>query len=916
MRGSPLIGREGELAVLSALVDGAAERGGALVLRGPAGIGKSVLLHAGMERARGRAMLVLSTTGTQMEARLPFAGLHQLLRPVLGQAERLPTPQRSALLAAFGMTDSAAPDMFLVALATLELLSDAASDVPVLAMVEDAHWLDRPSAEALAFVARRLQFDPIVLLLALRDGAPSALDEAGLPELAVPSLPPAAAATLLDAHAPDLADPVRARILDEAEGNPLALVELPAAIAADHGDPGVPLPARLPLTARLESAFAARQADLPAATRRILLVGAANDGGAVSDVLRGASIADGTERTLADFAPAVAAGLVDVRSMRLQCRHPLVRSAIYAAASDSERQEAHRALAEVFVDQPDRRVWHLAAATTGPDEFIARELEFAADRACRRGGALAAVTALERAAQLSPDQTRRGSRLLQASEIAFELGRRDTVRRLLAEAEGLPLDAAQRTQAAWLREIFDDGLQGSASGIHLLVDDAARVADSDPGLALKLLTGAGLRCWWADLGPDVRLRVVAAAQRVPVDPDDPRLVSVLAWADPDGQGSLVHNALQRVARGGTYDPSSARLYGLAAMAIGAHDTAGPLLSTAVDGLRSEGRIGLLAHSLIARAKSNLHRGDLRSALADVSEGSRLANETSQQFWATGSLGAVSMVAGLRGDESRAAALAGEAEATALPSRASAVLSDVQLARGVTALACGRPEEAFGELRRMFDPRDPAHHYMKTRWAIGDLAEAARHSGQIDEVRPLFEALDQTDSPSPRSRLAILHARPLLADDHAAETAFKAALAADLRPWPLTRGRIHLAYGEWLRRQRRSSDARGPLRVARDTFDALGAVAWSERTRAELRAAGERSNVRTPEARDHLTPQELQIAEMAAEGLSNREIGQRLYLSHRTVGSHLYRIFPKLGVSSRHELRTALETGSVDPQSRD
>ena len=903
-----LVGREAELRTLGDLVDGTRDRGAALVLRGEPGIGKSVLLHVAKERAQARAMLVLSTTGTQMEAHLPFAGLHQLLRPILAGADRLPGPQRDALLGAFGMTQAPSPDMFLVALATLELLTDTAPSTPVFLAVEDAQWLDRASAEVLAFVARRLEADPIVMVLALRDGCDSALDDAGLPELPLTGLEPATAAALLDAHAPELAAPLRARILDEAEGNPLALVELPVAVQAEQRNDTDLWPSGLPLTARLEKAFAARQTEFPAATRTVLLVGAANDGGLVADVLQGASIVDGAEHSIEDFAPAVAAGLLDVRSHQLRCRHPLVRSAIYQAATAAERRAAHRALSEVFADQPDRRVWHLAAATTSPDEMVARELKEAAQRAQQRGGTVLAVSALERAAQLTPDGAARARRLLRAAELAFELGRRETVLHLVTQAEPLPLGVPERTQITWLRELFDDGLPGSTVGVHALVDVAEAVAGTDADLALKLLGGAGLRCWWADLGDDVRRRVVGVAERVPVGNDDPRLLSVLAAAAPFGRGALALAALRLASRDAGCDPGAARLYGLAAVAAGDPELAAPFVSLAVDGLRAQGRMGLLAQALVQRAWTELQRCNLRLAQADAEEAVRLGLETSQPFLATRSQTAQAIVAALRGDENAAEAFAAEAEAASLPTRASALLSDVQLSRGLTALGGGRPDEAYAHLRRMFDPGDPVHHYAKTPWAIGDLAEAAVLSGQAKEARPLLEQLERSDearSPSPRLQVALEYARPLLAGDDSAERLYSAALRTDLSRWPFYRARLLLAYGSWLRRQRQVTESRGPLRAARDAFDALGTVPWAERARQELRAAGEGSDRPSADAWDQLTPQELQIAEMAADGLSNREIGQRLYLSHRTVGSHLYRIFPKLGITSRHELRRHL-----------
>jgi AAA ATPase-like protein len=423
MTALPLVGRERELAALADLIDRVSERGRTLVVRGEAGIGKSTLLAAATTRARDHGMLVLTATGVQSEAHLPFAGLHQLLRPILSGSQQLPAPQRAALLAAFGMTDAAAPDLFLIALAVLELLADTAEGSPLLLGVEDAQWLDHPTSDVLAFVARRLESEPIVLLAAIREGYESPLVEAGLAELRLEGPDQVATGALLEGHAPELGRAVRRRLLDEAEGNPLALTELPAALGADQLGEAAMLPARLPLTARLERALAARVLELPAATRTLLLVAAVDDGGVLAELLAAAAVVRGTDVTVEALALALDARLIEVDEIELRFRHPLVRSAVHQAASVWERQAAHAALAQVLAGQPDRHAWHRAAASLGPDEEAAGELEQVATRAQRRGAIAVAVAALERAARLSDDPALQGRRLLRAAELAFELGR-------------------------------------------------------------------------------------------------------------------------------------------------------------------------------------------------------------------------------------------------------------------------------------------------------------------------------------------------------------------------------------------------------------------------------------------------------------------------------------------------------------
>jgi ATP/maltotriose-dependent transcriptional regulator MalT len=354
-----------------------------------------------------------------------------------------------------------------------------------------------------------------------------------------------------------------------------------------------------------------------------------------------------------------------------------------------------------------------------------------------------------------------------------------------------------------------------------------------------------------------------------------------------------------------------RLYGMAASAVGHQVLAAGFLTAAVSCLRADGRLALLAQALILRAWSGFHLGSGAGSAFDLEEGARLAAETSQPLWEARARAGQAAFAGLRGDLDTAEALAADVERVALPSHASAALADVQLVRGIAALGAGHHADAYDQLLRMFDPADPAHHYMKSLWAIGDLAEAAVHSGHRDEARALLRDLEPaaTRTPAPRIHVALRHAHALLAGGEEAEARFAAALAADLTSWPFARARLQFALGTRLRRHRRVAESRAPLRAARDTFDALGMLPWGERARQELRASGESSRRRQPDARDELTPQELQIAQMAGEGLSNREIGQQLYLSHRTVGSHLYRVYPKLGITSRGELRAALETAA-------
>jgi DNA-binding CsgD family transcriptional regulator len=917
-----LLGRDSEIRLLAELLDRVADEGGALVLTGGPGIGKSALLGDVARGARERGMLVLMVTGVQSEAVLPFAGLHSLLQPLLGRVDALGPPQRDAVLAAFGMTEAAVPDPFLIALAALDLLAEAAARAPVLVVADDAHWLDQASCDALTFVARRLEFEPILLVAAIRDGYETPLREAGLPSAALDALTPPTAGALLDSRSPGLPAGLRERFLREAAGNPLALVELPIARGrlsdGDAGDAGEEA-GWLPLTTRLEQAFTARASDLPALTRTALLVAALNDGPQLGEVLTAvALLADppdppgpapaplaASALTVDVLVPAISALLVEVDETQLRFRHPLIRTAIRQRASVSQRQAAHAALARALARQPERAVWHRAAAIIGPDDAVADELEATALRAQRRGASIVAVPALRRAATLG-DSRRRTGRLLRAAELGFELGRQDLVQDLLAEAGPDNLTARDQARVAWIRDSFADGIPGETSKARSLAASADRAgAEGDTELALKLLYGAALRCWWADPGEATRDDVAATAEGLKVAPDDPRLLVVLALATPTGRGATVVERLYGLGSAVESDAGTSRLAGTAAMAVGAFDLAARFLALSAASLRAQGRLGLLARALALQAWSGAQLADLGAAIPAAAEARRLAQETRQPLVMATADAVQALLAALRGDEQAAWALAGRAEEISVPVGASAVLAATQLARGLAALGAGRPADALEHLRRIHDPTDPAYHYGVRCCTVGDLAEAAVRSGDVASVggflRDMETAGRQTASPSLQGGLR--YARALVADDASAPGSFDAALRSGLRPFQ--RARVQLAHGEWLHQHRQNAASRGPLRAAREAFDALGLVPWSERARQQLRATGESSRPRTPQARDQLTPQELQIVQLAADGMSNREIGQRLYLSHRTVSSHLYRVFPKLGITSRAELPGAL-----------
>ncbi|NMO51561.1 AAA family ATPase [Actinoplanes sp. TBRC 11911] len=862
-----------------------------LLLRGEPGIGKSHLLAAAADDARSRGAQVLSATGVPSEAHLPFAGLHQLLRPLLPCVRDLPEPHRAALLAAFGMT--AGPQtFFFVALATLELLADAAARTPVVVVADDVHWLDQATVEVLAFVARRIAAEPITLWAATRTGDPVPWK---VPELTVSGLDDDTARRLLDRHAGGLTATTRERLLTEAAGNPLALIELPVAARARRLDDVAVAPAMLPLTDRLEAAFAGRLAELPDATNALLLAVALDDGcGTSSEILAAA------RTTEASFQPAEAAGLISLTGGRVRFRHPLVRTAVYHRAGEADRRGAHAAWADVVTDRPERQLWHRAAAATGPDDAIADALERRAEQERGRGALAGAIEIMDRAARLTPPSGRRAGRLLDAADLAFELGRHRLVRGLVEEAGPLLAEPRERARHLQLRDILDDGRPGDVAGIRTMVEQVRRMrADGDPGLARRLLIAAARRCWWTDPGPADRHLIAAWADDLPTDE---RLV-VLALTEPIEQGSRIIAALTD-----HRDQAEPALRVIAAYIVGDFERCVRLAGPAADGLRAQARLALLVQVLTLAASAAMHMGAWSRAATTAAEAVRLGVETGQPVWTVAARHVDAAMAGLRGDAVRAgeqlALIVGEDEMSGV------VPSAAHQSRGLAALAAGDYAEAYRELRPIFDSSHPAYHRALRCWLVGYLAEAAVHCRRADDARQVVADLSTLAgiTSSPALQISLRYARAVLADD---EKLYREALDQHPPHWPFQRARLELAFGTWLRRQRRIAESRDPLRTARDLFDRIDAPGWSERARQELRATGESSQQPERGAWQRLSPQELQIATMAAEGLSNREIGQRLYVSHRTVGSHLYRLFPKLGITSRAQLRDALAAWVAD-----
>jgi DNA-binding CsgD family transcriptional regulator len=905
-----ILGRRAVLSQLFATVDGLPDDAGCVLIRGEPGIGKSILLEAVGSRARDHGHQVLTATGLESETDLPFAGLRNFLLPILANVSALPNPQQTALRAGFGEVEAEVPPQpFLIALATLNLISEAAATRPVVLAIDDAHWLDPPTLDALVFVARRISGEPVTLIATWRDGHAGPLLDAGLTTVALRGLDDKDARELLDRHGHDLTVSDRDRILQHARGNPLALVELPASRRSAAELDGDLSSSPLPLSERLERAFAGRLDRLPEPTRDLLLIAAVNSESSLQESLAAARILAGAGIGVAAFAPAVTAGLLRHDHERIQFRHPLVRSGILQSESLHRRQAAHQALAAVLADEPYRSTWHRAQGTIGKDDALADELEYTHTISIRRGSVPAAIAALERSAQLTTASAVRGRRLLLAAELAFGLGRADMVDRLLRAAARNTLTDLERARMEWLREIFNDGIPGDATRVLELCDIATRAAtEGDINLALNLLLGAALRCWWAHTGVEASQFVVTVADRLDGVSDDPRFTAILAVARPNAESNRVRRRLRATVIERVSDPEELRLLGMAAHAIGDPVLAIDLLDRAETRLRQQGRLGLLSHVLTMAILDRIDLGDLPRARAAIDEGRRIAQDTAQPIWDIGNLSIQAMLSGVQGATEEAHRAAAEAEQMANGRRLNNLLSCVQLARGFAYCSSGQYAEAYSALRRVFDPADPAFHETERLRGIMYLAEAASHTGQHEDARRIMTELHDLDERTdiPLLRMQLSYADAVLADDSNAEEKFKTALDQDLVRWPLLKARLELALGAWLRRQRRVSESRIPLRSAQVAFEVIGAAAWAEQARAELRAAGLRPSDQTSRSpRELLSAQEFQIAELVAEGLSNRDIGERLYLSPRTIGSHLYRMFPKLGVTSRSQLAAVL-----------
>jgi DNA-binding CsgD family transcriptional regulator len=910
-----LRGRCRECEVLDRLLE--ALRGGqsgALVLRGESGIGKTELLEYALDSASD--LRVLRAVGVESEMELTFAALHQLCAPLLDRLPRLPDPQREALGAAFGLSSGGVPDRFLVGLAVLGLLSDVAEERPVLCVVDDAQWLDRTSAQALAFVARRLLAESVAVIFGTRE--PSE-ELGGLPELEVQGLGDRDARELLGSvvRGP-LDERVRERIVAETRGNPLALLELPRGLTPAELAGGFGLPDALALPGQIEENFKRRLDALPREPRTLLLVAAAEPVGDPALVWRAAERLGNPDEA---SAAAEAAGLLEVGA-GLRFRHPLVRSAVYRAASPGERREAHRALADVTDPQvdADRRAWHRAQATPGPDDDVAAELERSAGRAQGRAGLAAAAAFLERAVALTRDPARRAQRALEAARAKHLAGAPDAAEELLGIAVAGPLDELGRARADLLRGQMAFPASPGSDAPRLLLGAAKRLEPLDIGLARETYMEALFAAQFAGrLAPGSLLDAAQAARRAQPAAENPSaydlLLDGLATRFTEGYAAgapTLKRALSAFPGESVAGGEELRwlwLAGYAAVDLWDDEMWDRLASRQVRVSRGTGALAALPLALVQRIAAHTFAGELAAA-ASLNEELEVATDAMGIHLPP--YGAL-LLSAVRGDEAKTLELIDTTRKEALARGEGIGLTIADWASAVFNNGLGQYEDALAAAEQASEhPEDLGF----SNWGLVESVVAAVRSGMPERASDAVARLSDITLASGTDWAVGIEARSraLVSEGDAADRLYREAIerlsSTRIR---VDLARAHLLYGEWLRRERRRVDAREQLRIAEEMLAGMGIEAFTSRTSRELLATGERARRRVDETRDHLTAQEAQVARLARDGLSNPEIGARLFISPRTVEYHLHKVFTKLGISSRNQLDRVLPREPSAPE---
>ncbi|MGY1825909.1 MULTISPECIES: AAA family ATPase [unclassified Blastococcus] len=900
-----LVGRDDERAAIAALLDAArAGAGGSLVLRGVAGSGKSSLLAEAVTTASG--MRVLRTSGVESESPLAFAALQRLLWPERGRIESLPAPQAAALRAALGeATGGGDGDRFLAFLGTLSVLADAAEETPVLAVVDDAHWLDDASAAALLFAARRLHAERVALLFAARDGEAYGFDARDLSTVVLGAVTGTDAEELLAARAGGAVDPaVRDRLVAATGGNPLALGELAAALTGDQLAGRTPLPAPLPLTGGVERGFLDRVRHLGDRAQRFLLLAAADDTGRLTVVRDAAARLDLGDDALEE---AERIGLVRVDGDALTLYHPLVRSAVYRAATSAQRRAAHRALADVLSGDPDRRAWHLAAAADRPDQAVVDALDAVAERAAGRGGHEAAAAAWARAAELTGGGEARGRRLYLAASSSW-LGAHPSRAAALASAAAADVtEPALRARLLTLQGQIEWNTRSVDDGYDYIVQAAQVAAGAEEALAQQLAMLAASLAAFGARSP----REFDPAALVPRPGRDAAPHSHAAFALLQGFRAVrredwatatdcFQDAFTLTDDVVVDDHVLQPNLGVAAMLIDDDERGLRLHQQQLTAARSAGALSMVEHALTRGALFQIATGAWSQAAGAANEALTLTASTGHAGLTALPAAELAVLAALRGDDAadqHVADVSAIRDAHPVGLTGSIVVDMVHWAQGLRAR---QPASALHHLEQI---SSPAYR----RMAALDRLEAAVRAGREDLARTWLAELEAfaAGTRAPAAVAAVEHGRALLAGDGDAEQHFHRALTAHAASLRVPdRARTELALGEYLRRARRRVDARAHLRAALALFEELGAAPWAERAAQELRASGETARRRDVTTSTDLTAQERQVAALVRQGLSNRDVAARLFVSPRTVDFHLRNVFSKLGVASRAEL-TAL-----------
>jgi DNA-binding CsgD family transcriptional regulator len=899
LAGPGLLGREPECAAVGRLLEDArAGTGGALVVRGEAGIGKSALLD--FARQRAAPMAVLSATGVEAESDLAFAGLHELLRPILDHLGELPDIQSQALAGALGLAPSTHADRLLLSAAVLGLLAAAAEDRPTLCVVDDAQWLDRPTADALVFTARRLRAERLVILFGAREGEAARFEAAGLAELILTGLADQPASTVLAGRARQAPPRVRDRLLAEAAGNPLALMELASGLSDEQLQGLVPLPEAMPLTPRLESVFRQRIGQLPPTAQTALLIAAADSASEVPAVLRAAAALQLPAHALD---PAQRAALIQVTGTTITFRHPLVRSALYQAATLGERQRVHAALAGALAgeENTDRRVWHQAMATLTGDEEVAAALEASARRSQLRAAHSSAATAFLRAAELSTDGPGRTRRVAAAAQAAWDAGQPDRARDAIARA--LPSASGElKAKLLQLSGIIEARCGSVPTALARLLEGAD--ASTDPSLTLEMLVDAAEAAEFSgQIAKEVQLGERVSSLQATTTRDRMMASLLRGFAkvfsgDHQAAGPLLEDAIREA---DTLDDPRALALAANAASVGRYPGNGlQYANRAVESARRQGLLSLLPRALETQAYELLNNSSFELAYAAAGEGYRLSLDVGHGGgWPLIYMARVEAVWGREADARRHTE---EVLTTGQRTGSTFLAGLAEWNLGFLELALGKPAEATAQMLTVTDLNQPNVNPLVALPAIPDMVEAAVRCGRAGELGGRLAAFERWTTAAPvAARRALLARCQALVGERDPDEAFAEALAEAAALPPLQRARTELLYGEWLRRERRRTDARGHLRAAVELFRTLGAVPWAERAEAELRATGETARKRDIVAVEQLTPQELQIAGLVTSGLTNKQIAAQLFLSPRTVDYHLRKVFTKLGITSRGEL---------------